>query len=108
MPQALAERVLGAESSGDPHAVSKTGAQGLMQLEPGTAKEMGVTDPFDPTQNINGGIKYLGQLLKRYSGNVTLALAAFNAGPGAVDKYHGVPPYPETQAYIATVLAGLK
>ena len=77
--------VISAESSGNPRAVSKTGAQGLMQLEPATARDLGVTDAFDPAQNIIGGIKYLRQLLGRYKGNVPLALAAYNLGMGAVD-----------------------
>lgn len=98
---------MGAESSGDAHATSKTGAMGLTQLEPGTAREMGVRDPYDPVQNVYGGARYLATMLRRYGGNVTLALAAYNAGPGAVEKYHGVPPYRETQAYVARIIGGL-
>jgi soluble lytic murein transglycosylase-like protein len=93
-----------AESAGRVRAVSRTGARGLMQLMPGTANELGVKDSFQPEQNIAGGSQYLDQLLTRYHDNVALALAAYNAGPGAVDKYHGVPPYRETQAYVARVI----
>jgi soluble lytic murein transglycosylase-like protein len=93
-----------AESGGQVNAVSRTGARGLMQLMPKTANELGVKDSFLPDQNIAGGSAYLDQLLTRYHDNVALALAAYNAGPGAVDKYHGVPPYRETQMYVARVI----
>ena len=78
---------------------------GLMQLMPATARGLGVKDPYNPVQNIEGGVKHLSGLLKRYNGNVILALAAYNAGGGAVDKYHGVPPYKETQNYVKSILA---
>ena len=100
----LLASVVKAESGGNVHAVSRTGAQGLMQLMPGTAGEMGVSDAFRPEQNIAGGTAYLDQLLIRYHDNASLALAAYNAGPGAVAKYHGVPPYRETRAYVARVI----
>jgi soluble lytic murein transglycosylase-like protein len=100
----LLASVVKAESGGHVLAVSRTGAQGLMQLMPGTANEMGVSDAFRPEQNIAGGTAYLDQLLVRYHDNAALALAAYNAGPGAVDKYHGVPPYRETRAYVARVI----
>ena len=93
-----------AESNGDVHAVSRAGARGLMQLMPGTAAGCGIADPFDPTQNVSCGTSYLRSLLNRYHDNVTLAVAAYNAGPGAVDRYHGVPPYAETRAYVVRVL----
>lgn len=93
-----------AESGGKTFAVSRTGARGLMQLMPGTASAMGVDDAFRPEQNIAGGTAYLDRLLVRYHDDATLALAAYNAGPGAVDKYHGVPPYRETRAYVARVI----
>jgi soluble lytic murein transglycosylase-like protein len=93
-----------AESGGRTFAVSRTGARGLMQLMPGTASAMGVNDAFRPEQNIAGGTAYLDWLLMRYHDDATLALAAYNAGPGAVDKYHGVPPYRETRAYVARVI----
>jgi soluble lytic murein transglycosylase-like protein len=93
-----------AESGGQVRAVSRTGARGLMQLMPKTADELGVKDSFRPDENIAGGSAYLDQLLTRYHDNVALALAAYNAGPAAVDKYHGVPPYRETQAYVARVI----
>jgi soluble lytic murein transglycosylase-like protein len=100
----LLASVVRAESGGQVRAVSRTGAKGLMQLMPGTATEMGVADAFRPEQNIAGGTAYLDALLTRYHDNVALALAAYNAGPGAVDRYHGVPPYRETQAYVARVI----
>jgi len=100
----LLASVVKAESGGRVLAVSRTGAQGLMQLMPGTATELGVADAFRPEQNIAGGTAYLDQLLVRYHDNAALALAAYNAGPGAVDRYHGVPPYRETRAYVARVI----
>jgi hypothetical protein len=100
----LLASVVRAESGGQVRAVSRTGARGLMQLMPGTASAMGVDDAFRPEQNISGGTAYLDSLLTRYHDNVALALAAYNAGPGAVDKYHGVPPYRETQQYVARVI----
>ena len=96
--------VVHAESSGHTRAVSRTGAQGLMQLMPHTASELGVTDSFQPGQNINGGTAYLNALLVRYHDDLALALAAYNAGPKAVDHYHGVPPYRETRAYVARII----
>ena len=93
----LLASVVRAESGGNIHAVSRTGAQGLMQLMPGTASDLGVTDSFRADQNINGGTAYLDALLVSYHENLALALAAYNAGPAAVDKYHGVPPYRETR-----------
>ena len=100
----LLASVVRAESGGNIHAVSRTGAQGLMQLMPGTAAELGVADSFRADQNINGGTAYLDELLVRYHDNLALALAAYNAGPAAVDKYHGVPPYRETRIYVARVI----
>jgi soluble lytic murein transglycosylase-like protein len=100
----LLASVVRAESGGQVRAVSRTGAQGLMQLMPGTANAMGVQDSFEPAQNIAGGTAYLDALLTRYHDNVALALAAYNAGPGAVDKYHGLPPYRETREYVARVI----
>jgi Rod binding domain-containing protein len=103
----LVYSVIKAESDGRSDAVSPKGARGLMQLADTTAAEMGVVDSLDPHQNIHGGTKYLRQLLDRYGGDVKLAVAAYNAGPGAVSKYDGVPPYPETRRYVEKVLAGL-
>ncbi len=100
----LLASVVRAESGGQVHAVSRTGARGLMQLMPATASTLGVTDSFQPEQNIAGGTAYLDSLLTRYHDNLALALAAYNAGPGAVDRYHGIPPYRETQAYVARVI----
>jgi soluble lytic murein transglycosylase-like protein len=100
----LLASVVRAESGGQVRAVSRTGARGLMQLMPGTASAMGVDDAFKPDENIAGGTAYLDALLTRYHDNVALALAAYNAGPGAVDKYHGIPPYRETREYVARVI----
>ena len=100
----LLASVVKAESGGHVRAVSRVGAQGLMQLMPKTAGELGVENAFRPEENIAGGTAYLDQLLTRYNNNVALALAAYNAGPAAVDKYHGVPPYRETRAYVARVI----
>jgi len=93
-----------AESGGNARAVSRTGARGLLQLMPSTAAGLGVSDSFEPRQNVRGGSAYLDALLIRYHDNMALALAAYNAGPAAVDKYHGIPPYHETQAYVARVI----
>ena len=100
----LLASVMKAESGGQVGAVSRTGARGLMQLMPATASEMGVQDAFRPDQNIAGGTAYLDQLLTRYRDNIALALAAYNAGPAAVDRYHGIPPYRETKEYVARVI----
>lgn len=100
----LIKAIIGTESSGNPEVVSSKGAGGLMQLMPETAKELGVKDSSDPEQNIMGGAKYLRQMLDKFGGNETLALAAYNAGPGSVAKYGGVPPFPETQNYIDSIL----
>jgi soluble lytic murein transglycosylase-like protein len=103
---ALVRAVIQAESAWNVRAVSVKGAQGLMQLMPATATDLGVSDPFDPEQNIKGGVKYLRLLLDRYDGNFELALAAYNAGPGAVDRYgRKVPPYRETQAYVRKIVS---
>jgi len=100
----LLASVMKAESGGNVRAVSHAGARGLMQLMPQTASAMGVQDAFRPEQNIAGGSAYLDQLLNRYGDNIALALAAYNAGPAAVDHYHGIPPYRETRAYVARVI----
>ncbi|MBI4818343.1 MAG: lytic transglycosylase domain-containing protein [Deltaproteobacteria bacterium] len=103
VPPALIDAVIRTESGYRPGAVSRTGARGLMQLMPGTAREMGVEDSFDPKQNIFGGTKYLKKMLDKF-GTFPLAIAAYNAGPGAVIKHDGIPPFKETRGYVATVM----
>ncbi len=104
----LVDAMIAAESGGDPSAVSRAGAQGLMQLMPATAATYGVIDAFDPQQNLAAGCRYMHDLLARYHNNVPLALAAYNAGPGAVDASHGVPKFSETRAYVARITAALR
>ena len=100
----LLASVIRQESGGHSHAVSPAGAQGLMQLMPGTASQLGVSNSFAPGQNIDGGTAYLDALLTKYHDNLALALAAYNAGPAAVDRWHGIPPYRETRLYVARVI----
>ena len=102
--QSLLRAVVEAESDYNQFEVSKTGAKGLMQLMPGTAKEMGVVDPFNPHQSLTGGAKYLNQMIKKYGGNLELALAAYNAGPGKVHPAQGIPNIPETRKYVNRIL----
>jgi Rod binding domain-containing protein len=104
LPKGLIEAMIKAESNGDPRAVSAKGAKGLMQLIDSTATDMGVTDQFDPKQNVMGGAKYFRKLLDRFKGDLKLALAAYNAGPGNVEKYGGVPPFNETRDYVEKVI----
>lgn len=101
----LVQSVIRVESAFNPWAVSRKGAKGLMQLMPHTASSLGVRDTFNPRQNIDGGVRHLRGLIDRYGGNLSLALAAYNAGAQAVDWYRGVPPYPETQLYVRRVLS---
>jgi soluble lytic murein transglycosylase-like protein len=96
--------VIAAESANNPHAVSRKGAQGLMQLMPATAGKLGVKDSFDPADNVDAGVRYLRELLLQYNGDMAKALAAYNAGPQRVEQYKGVPPYRETHAYVARII----
>src|SRR5262249_14845098 len=107
LPDDLISAVVSAESGGRPDAVSRTGALGLMQLMPGTARSLGIEDPLDARQNVLGGSEYLRAQLERF-GSVEKALAAYNAGPHAVERYGGIPPYPETQNYVRRVLETLR
>ena len=104
----LVHVVIRAESNYDPFAISSAGAMGLMQLMPATARQYGVSNVFDPAQNIEGGVRYLKDLVRLYNGQTRLVLAAYNAGQEAVRKYKGIPPYPETKSYIAGIMKSYK
>lgn len=105
MNPTVIKSIIEVESGYDPLARSSKGAMGLMQLMPGTAQDLGVADPWDPTENITAGTKYFSWLLRKYNGNLMKALAAYNAGPAVVDAYGGIPPYQETEDYVRNVLA---
>lgn len=104
LPQSLIKAVIHAESAFNPKAVSPKGARGLMQIMPQTGAELGLINFFDPLENIRAGSKYLAFLLEKFNGNLVLAVAAYNAGPGAVEEYKGIPPYAETRSYVRRVL----
>ncbi|MBU4053295.1 MAG: lytic transglycosylase domain-containing protein, partial [Proteobacteria bacterium] len=104
VPSELIRGIIKAESGFKPDVVSPAGARGLMQLMPGTAEDLGVKNPFDIYENIDGGVRYFKQMMNKFDGDVKLSLAAYNAGPGAVERYEGVPPYRETQRYIRKVM----
>jgi soluble lytic murein transglycosylase-like protein len=101
----LVNAVIAQESGFNPNAVSSAGAAGLMQIMPATAASLGLTDPFDPVANLRAGMAYLSSLVRRYNGDIPLALAAYNAGPEAVSQYGGIPPYPQTQHYVTNILS---
>ena len=101
---ALIKAIIRAESNGERFAVSSKGAQGMMQLMPFTSKRLNVSDPFDPIENIEGGVRYIKELLGTFGGNLVHAVAAYNAGPAAVKKYGGIPPYAETRLYVQRVM----
>ena len=100
----LIKAMIHAESNFDPNAISQSGAIGLMQIMPENLNAFGISDPFDPRDNVMGGTRYLRQLMEKYNSDLSLSLAAYNAGPGAVDKYQDIPPFPETENYVEKVL----